>query len=342
MSGPGARGALHLRRDRYGAAYLGRLKEGMDVFLKFLEYMNLAWSAVAAAPGRLVDLLMIDFIQWCYDTRFKLNVATHGLLSVQHRLHLKRQLTESWESIRTWKTEEPPSTRTPFAPYILGAIVVYCISQGMKTSGRDRALYFGAIVVFHLGFYGLLRPTEMAELVVQQLGWPDALLLGGGQSLVILIMRPKTRRYLGRRQFSLVDRPHSIAWARWFCDGLAPSDKIFPGNASELRRILKEAVTFFGMEGLGLTLAGLRTGGATFYFRRDQNLGKLQFMGRWRQQVTLHHYLQEGMSAHLLASLSIETENLLRALAPRIHATRAPPTVPAPVLVPWRRLRDAR
>ena len=78
-----------------------------------------------------------------------------------------------------------------------------------------------------------------------------------------------------------------------------------------IRGILKEGLRFLGLDHLELVLAGLRTGGATFYFRRDQNLGKLQFMGRWRAATTLHHYLQEGMTDHLLASLHNDTEQFL-------------------------------
>ena len=336
-----ARAPMHLRRDRYGAAYLGRLSEGFEVFKKFLLYMNIVWSEVCQYPARMVDRLCVDFVQWCYDCAFNLSTATHGLLAVQHKLHLKRQLSEAWESIRTWKTEEPPSTRTPFSPYLLSAILLYCVSTGMRCSGRDRALYFGALVVFRVGFYGLLRPVEIIELTVRQLGFPDSILLGGGSALVVLIFRPKTRRYLGRRQFSMVNDEDTVAWVKWFCNGLGPDDKVFPGSAGELRRILKKAIDFFGLRGLGLTLAGLRTGGATYFFRKDENIGKLQFMGRWRQQVTLQHYLQERMSAHLLANLSFETEMLLRFLAPRLTMTARPPPTPAPVLLPWKRFRDA-
>ena len=331
---------MHLRRDRYGTAYLQRLTDGYNLFLKFLLYMNISWSSVAGASARVVDRVLIEFVQWCYDCSLTLGAATHGVLSIQHKLHMKRQLSEAWESIRTWKTEEPPSTRTPFSVYILKAVLLYCMSTGLRYAGRDRALYFGAMICFRLGFFGLLRPAEIIDLLVHQLGFPDSLLLGGGSALVILISRPKTRRYLGRRQFSLVDDDDTVSWVRWFCQGLSKEERVFPGDGAELRRILKEALEFYGLDSLGLTLASLRTGGATYFFRRDQNLGKLQFMGRWRQPVTLQHYLQEGMSAHILASLSAETELLLRSLAPRLRKIERPPLVAAPVLLPWRRVRD--
>ena len=210
----------------------------------------------------------------------------------------------------------------------------------MRTSGRQRALYFGALVIFRLGFFGLLRPSELLSLTVRQLGMPDNILLGGGASIVILIFRPKTRRYLGRRQFSMVNDPETLAWARWLLAGLGPDQRIFPGSPTELRNILKEALSFLGLSGLGLTLAGLRTGGATYIFRRDQNVGALQFLGRWRAANTLHHYLQEGMSAHILAELSQSTIDFLLSLAPRLEMARWPPRLPVIEVVPWGRVRN--
>ena len=194
-------------------------------------------------------------------------------------------------------------------------------------------------MIFRLGFFGLLRPTELLTLTVRQLGMPDSILLGGGEAIVILIFRPKTRRYLGRRQFSMVNDPDTLEWARWFLDGLNPDQRIFQGSPAELRNILKEALNFLGLDGLGLTLAGLRTGGATYIFRKDQNVGVLQFLGRWRAANTLHHYLQEGMSAHILANLSAESELLLRSLSRRLETIQKPPPVADPVLIPWKRVR---
>ena len=176
--------------------------------------------------------------------------------------------------------------------------------------------------------------------IVSQIGLPDSILLGGGRSVVILIERPKTRRYLGRRQFALIDDWATVSWLYWFLEGIARDDKFFPGSGAELRAILKEGLRFMGLEHLQLVLAGLRTGGATYFFRRDQNLGKLQFMGRWRAVATLHYYLQEGMTAHLLAGLSDDTEQFLLSLRPRLESLRSPPRVSAVQLIPWRRVHD--
>ena len=202
-------------------------------------------------------------------------------------------------------------------------------------------MYFGAAISFMVGFYGLLRPSEIVCLKVSHLGLPSSILLGGARCIVIMVDRPKTRRHLGRRQFGLVDDADIVAWVEWYIQGLGQDEKIFPGSGSELRGILKEGLRFLGLEACKLVLAGLRTGGATFYFRRDQNLGKLQFQGRRRAATTLH-YLQEGMTAHLLADLPAETEQFLLALRPRLDRIRRPPVRPSPELIPWRRVHHGQ
>ncbi len=95
--------------------------------------------------------------------------------------------------------------------------------------------------------------------------------------MVLTIMKPKTRRSFGRRQFAIIEDEDTIAWIKWWCEGRTPKARLFPGSKQQLRDILLEACKMLGIESLGLTLAGLRTGGATHLFRRERNLGKLQF-----------------------------------------------------------------
>ena len=81
---------------------------------------------------------------------------------------------------------------------------------------------------------------------------------------------------------------------------------------------------------------GGQQGGATHAFRQHRNIGRLQFAGRWRTPATLHHYLQEAMTAHLVTVLPDRTRTLLEQLAPRIRQIRFPPSVPVNQLVGWR------
>ena len=49
--------------------------------------------------------------------------------------------------------------------------------------------------------------------------------------------------------------------------------------------------------------AGLRGGGAVHHFELFENLGSLQFRGRWEVARTLLHYLQIGMATTAFLSL---------------------------------------
>ena len=65
-------------------------------------------------------------------------------------------------------------------------------------------------------------------------------------------------------------------------------------------------VQFFGIpyrDGAGLTLAGLRPGGATWAYLSDEPLLSIQWRGRWSCLRTLEHYIQEAASVAVLANL---------------------------------------
>ena len=70
------------------------------------------------------------------------------------------------------------------------------------------------------------------------------------------------------------------------------------------------------------TLGSLRGGGAVEYFRRIQNLGALQYRGRWDNAGTLGHYLQEGLAALAYSKLDKETLQRIRTLADAWDSTR--------------------
>ena len=70
-----------------------------------------------------------------------------------------------------------------------------------------------------------------------------------------------------------------------------------------------------GLSSTSYTLGSLRGGGAVSYFRKTQNLGALQYRGRWDNAGTLGHYLQEGLAALAFAKLDEKTLRRIRTLA---------------------------
>ena len=75
--------------------------------------------------------------------------------------------------------------------------------------------------------------------------------------------------------------------------------KIFAGTMSDLQYAVAKLVQFFGVpyrDGSGVTLAGLRPGGATWAYLSNEPLSSIHGRGRWACQRTLKRYIHEAAS----------------------------------------------
>ena len=227
---------------------------------------------------------------------------------------------------------------------ILHAVFLVALGLGMKAHGEERALWLGAAVVWRIGFGSLLRPGEMARLAREDVNLPGDM-LEASTLAVLVIHSPKNRRHFGRRQFTVSEDAGELAWLIWWCQAMGRGG-IFPGNLVKLRSLFKVVLKVLGVEDLGFTLASLRTGGATRHFRRHQNIGRLQYLGRWKNASTLQHYLQEAMAMHVEARLSDPSREMIAyLLKEQAHVLSCPPPLPAQTLLgrgglrAWRRLK---
>ena len=66
-------------------------------------------------------------------------------------------------------------------------------------------------------------------------------------------------------------------------------------------------------------------GGATAHFRKHQNLGSLQFLGRWADASSLQHYLQEAVASLMWLSLSPRAVSRVQHAALWFAQLSAPP-----------------
>ena len=89
--------------------------------------------------------------------------------------------------------------------------------------------------------------------------------------------------------------------------------------------MFREALERLSLASCKLTLAPLRGGGACHHFKEHQNLGTVQFAGRWRRPETLRHYLQEALGVHALANAPSEARELLALAFSRVSVLDAPP-----------------
>ena len=133
----------------------------------------------------------------------------------------------------------------------------------------------------------MLRPSELVNLHRRDITLPSQILLSFSHDVVILIRDPKNRAHFGRMQFAKVTCRPLIAWLEWLCVDLPPSAALFPLSLQTMRSLLKVLTHEIGVSSLGITLASLRTGGATAMFMRGTHIDHLRFAGRWKSVHTL-------------------------------------------------------
>ena len=131
---------------------------------------------------------------------------------------------------------------------------------------------------------------------------------------------------MGKRQLVLIKDLNTISWLRWICQPSKPAQRLFPGSRATMVKLFRLVNVTLGLQDAGLTLASFRTGGATSHFQKEQNLGALQFHGRWRTPVTLQHYLQEALSAYLLLELPSATRAAVAACQAAFVKMTSPPS----------------
>ncbi len=185
-----------------------------------------------------------------------------------------------------------------------------------------------------LGFHGLLRPQEMFQLSVGDLAFP---LPSRAEPLVLAIVDPKNRAFLGRRQFRVVHDPGTIAWARWLVDGWPRFARLWPGSAASFRQVWNWGLAQLQLTTLQLTPGCLRPGGATHLFRTGTPVASIKYRGSWASEKSLSVYIQEAMASFVWQFVP---ESVQRELADKIERdslllVTAPP-------VPWRSLYQRR
>ena len=91
---------------------------------------------------------------------------------------------------------------------------------------------------------------------------------------------------------------------------------MFP-SYGQLRRLVSTLLGRLGLGPQNYTLGGLRAGGATMQYLRDQNIPVLMRNGRWASMKTLDHYIQEAATHLNGLSWTLSTRELVGRLARR-------------------------
>ena len=309
-------------------AYLCRLEKGKQLVEDFSKEKAVDWAVLSKQPKAL-DRFLDSFVVRCYTEDTARGRVVEAVLAVQKELQVSRsQLLRTWEHCWGWRLGVPSQPRKPLPCSWMRALCIVAWAFAANTEGRSRAMWIGAAILWRIGFWAFLRPLEMLNLRVETIILPEELVEDDNR-IVVIVESPKNMRWLGTKQFVLFTDGTTLAWLRWWIRGLTPSSKIFPGGRVSLINCLNGALAALGLDGMGVALGSFRAGGATDQFRKEGNVGTLQFKGRWRSATTLHHYLQEASAALMDMRTSAKAQAAIMECLSWESRMTTPPTVSA-------------
>ena len=218
---------------------------------------------------------------------------------------LRGKLSESWHAQSVWSRAVPRTSRVGMDVEVAHAVAVLSICWGWRVY---------ALLVL-VTFHGMLRPGETAALQRGHLRF-SALTARTARSLIVVIMKSKTRYRAARVQSVLVEHSATLSWAREVLDELPLQAKLCNGGLPEFRRKLNLLLGALGLSSLPYPQASLRPGGALYLFQQPhQTLLHVMYKGRWSCTKTLTAYLQEGFAALALHAIPPDTARTVSGLA---------------------------
>ena len=331
MLSAGGRRRTKLQEATLTPAYRRHLREAGSWLLGFVA--SLGGRISYKSSPRLVDSWLERAVNAAHAEGEKLYWVTLGVLSIQKAYKLSgAYLRSTWSALRAWRLLQPVKPRVPITHYVLQCLLVALLARGTRLWGRERQEVWAAMLGCWLAFAGLMRPGEVENLCVGDLVFPEAPELAEGVGLLVSIRQAKTRR-VWAHQFVIVDSAELTSWLQWWTVNKSKKCRVFPVGRRRWADIVKETLATFHLEGCGLTLGSFRGGGACHHFKTRQNLGLLQFTGRWRRPETLRHYLQDALAVHALANAPSTARDQLRLAFAHVHRLKSPPAVPAASLL---------
>ena len=319
---------LKLQDVRVSIGYQKTLDQAYNKFV--------LWSTVHCRPlphtlpEQLTTLneQLVDYIQFLFEENNGVAAGRHAILCMQNRFHLCRsQLKRSWNSVKSWEMIRPVNLRTPMPPLILECMFTCAMYLGFTaTSSRWARDWISFGVGLIVSYEGLLRPGEWCFLNSDCICLPTSQLHGLTKTGLIRIRNGKNRRVFGREQISIVESPRALAWLDWLTKDMPKSCRLSPGGTARFRELFKQLVKLLRLDGLKLTPASLRAGGATAKFNEGMDLGKLQYRGRWSALSTLQHYIQEATASLVLLNLEKKIVDEIISIEGLSHKFESPPS----------------
>ena len=250
--------------------------------------------------GRVVGRYLADYGQFLYNQGDAVGVFVDSILSVvDQERSLRRVLTAAWDVADSWKLLMPWSNHCPTPPSV--ALALFSLS--VIWHWPDMGLFV------LMAFLGLFRPGELLKLTRSDVLLPSDL-LSTKQVCFVRIGQPKNRRISARREHVRLEDPMLIYLLELWLPRLSPTTRLFRMTYDNMRKYHNALVSFFGIstsDGVGLTPASHRGGGATWMFEQTGDLDLTRWRGRWAGPTsrTLEVYIQEVAAASVLPGLDV-------------------------------------
>ena len=258
---------------------------------------------------REVDKILVAWGQEKYERGDAAGTFTNTILACcDEAPELRRSTPRAWELLDHWLTLMPFTNHVPCPPALLLAMMSLAILWGWV----DMAVFLA------LSWTGLLRPVEALRLCRADVLLPSEL-LSAERAVFLRIRSPKMRRLRARREHVKITDLVVVGLLEVVLVGIAPERELFPFRPSQLRRWHDALVSFFKVstsDGVGVTPASHRGGGATALFNQTDCLDLTRWRGRWSTSSrTMEIYIQEVGAAAVLPSLSAKDRDRVRRFA---------------------------
>ncbi|CAK9004203.1 Guanylate-binding protein 7, partial [Durusdinium trenchii] len=141
---------------------------------------------------------------------------------------LRSSLAAPWSVLKTWDMLEPVTHHPPMPVQVLYALA--------GTAMAWQWPHFAALLV--LGFFGLLRPSELIGLRRQDLSLPQD--HWGDNVIYVRVSQPKTRFRAAAAQHVRLDEAGIAGWVQTIFGSMPMWRKLWPGGATYLFRLWSE------------------------------------------------------------------------------------------------------
>ena len=319
--------ARNLQRTRLSKSYTKELDRGWMVLRMYcLKILGFVLVLSDLSEDAVNDLLVV-FIQRAYEhSRAHFHLIKHAVLAVQiRRPNLRGRLRRAWESLESWSLERSKRLRTAIPLPVLLCFCIVARTLACEREGVQAHQWWSLSILCESAFYGFLRPGEFLNLNRGMINLPGNL-ASIGEFAVCAIFNPKNRRYLGDKQFSTIRSTTTTLWLEWLCRGLEPHHKLWPYSHQVFRDKLKSLGHMLGLEEWKIGASSFRPGGCTFFFSSGVEVSRLLFYGRWLNEKSLKHYIQESVSQQLMLTLTSQQSRTFNAILERGEHLLTPPT----------------